>query len=97
MRRRFYTEYDIDRRVTQLKDEFEAACQAYKDALGSRESNRAKKELMRGNTKGTNIYKFQVQFAWILHDIHQSSSGFAEKKIQEAEGLISHIHKICDS
>lgn len=80
--------------VNQLTTEFEEACASYKDALGSRPSNRAAKELNRGNNKGTTIHKLQVNFAWILHEIEDDHESQVHKHVSRARELIEHIKDI---
>ena len=82
--------------VSDLVYEFEKACDHYKSALKARESNRAKKELSRGNTKGTNIHKFQCQFAWIIHEMTTGHGSQRERLIKEAKSLTSHIITISE-
>ncbi len=82
--------------ISDLAFEFEKACITYKDALKSRKSNRSKKELTRGNVKGTNLHKFQCNFAWIMHEMsvgHYSKRG---RCVDEAKTLIAHIISISE-
>lgn len=90
--RRQYQEYSI----SDLIYEFEKACEVYKTALRSRESNRAKKELVRGNIKGTNLHKFQCSFAWIIHEMTVGHYSKRERCAGEAQSLISHIISISE-
>ena len=94
MTRHKFSDLDVEQASRRLMEDFEQACQTYRLALSSRESNRSKKELMRGNTKGTSIYKFQCSFAWTLHNLINGPRCFAHKYIEDGEELISHIHKI---
>ena len=82
--------------ISDLIYEFEKACAVYKDTLKARESNRAKKELARGNIKGTNIHKFQCTFAWILHELDVGHYSKRERYIEEAKSLITHIISISE-
>ena len=83
--------------IADLNESFEKACETYKLALSSRTSNRAKKELSRGNSKGTNIYKFQVNFSWILHDIRCGPICFIDDREADARSLIDHIYSISET
>ena len=92
MYRRKYQDYT----VSDLVYEFEEACEKYREALKGRESNRSKKELSRGNIKGTNIHKFQCNFAWIIHDMTVGHHNQRERNIEEAKSLIAHIISISE-
>lgn len=89
-----YKESEVPSLVADLIQKFEDACTAYKLVLSMRESNRAKKELSRGNSRGTNIYKFQSTFAWILHNIQCGYRYQIHDRIREANELIAHINRI---
>jgi len=82
--------------VSDLSYEFEKACATYKDALKTRESNRSKKELTRGNVKGTNLHKFQCNFAWIVHEMSVGHFSKRERCTDEAKTLIAHIISISE-
>ena len=82
--------------VSDLAYEFEKACNTYKDALRVRESNRAKKELSRGNVKGTNLHKFQCSFAWIIHEMKIGHYSKRERCVQDVKNLILHIINISE-
>ena len=92
MYRRKYQDYT----VSDLAYEFEQACDKYREALKARESNRSKKELSRGNIKGTNIHKFQCNFAWIIHELTVGQYSQRERHIEEANSLIAHIISISE-
>lgn len=92
-----YKEYEVPTLVSDLKYRFEEACLTYRQALESRSSNRAKKELVRDNTRGTNMHKFQVSFSWIIHDIQTGPRFSIVDRITEAVDLIDHIIKISNS
>ena len=89
-----YKESEVPNLVADLIQKFEDVCTTYRLALSMRESNRAKKELSRGNTRGTSIYKFQTNFAWILHDIQYGHRYQIDNRVHELEELITHISKI---
>jgi len=89
-----YTINEIETNIAKLTVSFEDACDAYRDALKKRDSNRAIKERIGENSRGTSIHKFQTSFAWILHDLRCGPRCFAEDNINEAEDLIEHIQKI---
>lgn len=92
-----YQESEVPKLVSYLTERFELACQTYRLTLTTRDSNRAKKEINRGNTRGTNIHKFQCSFAWILHDIQTGPRCFIDDRVNEAEDLIAHINKISNT
>ena len=85
-----------DYTTSDLAYEFRKACEVYKNALKARESNRSKKELTRGNTKGTNLHKFQCNFAWIIHEMAVGNYSAKSKHIEEAKSLITHIISISE-
>ena len=85
-----------DYTTSDLAFEFLKACDVYKHALKSRESNRSKKELTRGNAKGTNLHKFQCNFAWIIHEMLVGHNSAKSKHIEEAKSLIAHIITISE-
>ena len=90
--RQQYQEYT----VSDLVYEFEKACSAYKDALKLRESNRAKKEITRGNIRGTNLHKFQCSFAWIIHEMTIGHHSKYDRCTDDAKALIAHIITISE-
>lgn len=89
-----YTNTEIDAIIDEISENFNSACQLYKLALSARDSNRSNKELLRGNTKGTTIHKYQCQIAWVLHDIKCGPICFIEDNIIEANNIISHLRSI---
>lgn len=89
-----YSKTEIDDIIVRLTYEFEIACQTYRLALSSRNSNRAKKELSKGNTRGTTTHKYQCEFSWILHDIATGPTAFIDDRIQDARDIISHLSNI---
>jgi hypothetical protein len=89
-----YKESEVPALVASLTERFETACSTYRLALSTRDSNRSKKELTRGNSRGTNIHKFQCNFAWIIHDIQKGPRCQIDDRVDDAEDLISHINKI---
>ena len=91
-----YNSYDTNRIVVELTTKFEEACQIYKIALSTRKSNRAIKELSRKNSRGTAIYKFQCNFAWILHGIKCDHESSIDHNVRRATGLIEHIGSISE-
>ena len=93
MRRRFNNDHYT---ISDLTYEFEEACEKYKETLRSRESNRSKKELSRGNTRGTNVHKFQCSFAWIIHEMTVGHYSQNKKYVEEAKSLIAHIISISE-
>ena len=95
--KKYYSELDVEQEARRLTDEFGEACSVYKLALSSRDSNRAKKELMRDNIRGTSIYKFQYSFCWAIHNLTNGPRCFAQRHIDDLEELISHIHKISNN
>lgn len=95
--KRKYKESEVPGVVEGITQKFEDACATYKLALSMRESNRAKKELFRGNTRGTSIHKFQSNFAWIVHYIECGHRCQIEDQLEEAEELIAHINKISNT
>lgn len=94
MKEKNYTHEDITSIMSELTELFEDAISAYKLALTSRESNRAKKELLRDNARGTVVHRYQSDFAWILHDIQCGPMCLIENNIEEAHELIIHLKKI---
>ena len=88
--------YNQDVTVSDLVYEFEKACDTYKETLKSRESNRSKKELVRGNTRGTNLHKFQCSFAWIIHEMTVGHFSKRERCVDDAKSLIAHIITISE-
>lgn len=91
-----YSDDDLKSIIVELTELFETAKQTYRLALSERTSNRSKKELMRGNSKGTTINKYECDFAWILYDIQCGPICFIEDKIQEAHDLIIHLKNISE-
>ena len=85
-----------DYATSDLVFEFNKACITYKDALRSRESNRSNKELTKGNTKGTNIHKFQCSFAWIVHGMTMGHYSGRGRLVDEGKALILHIINISE-
>lgn len=92
-----YKETDVPALLSRLTERFEQACATYRLALATRDSNRAKKELSRENSRGTNIHKFQCNFAWLIHDIQKGPRCQIEDRVEDAEELISHINKISNT
>lgn len=92
-----YTNEDIDAIIVELTEAFELATQTYKLALSGRDSNRAKKELLRENTRGTVVNRYQCDFAWILHDIKTGPICFIEDNIEKGYELIIHLKKISET
>lgn len=92
-----YDTADLPDILGTLNTEFEEACVIYKDALQARTSNRATKELMRGNTKGTSIHRFECQFSWTVHELECGPKCFMDSNIRRAYGLIEHIKKSSES
>lgn len=90
------TEVEIDKLIKELTKEFEVACKTHNSVLGERESNRAKKELLRGSSKGTRLHYYQTEFSWILHDIKMGPIFFIEDNVEKAKKLIEDINKIAD-
>lgn len=95
--KRKYKESDIPQLVSTLEENFEKACNVYIDALTSRVSKRAKKELSRGNSRGTSIYKFQVSFSWILLDICKGPRCLIDDRLADCDELINHINRISNN
>lgn len=96
MKKKKRTTQEIETIINDLTFIFEEACDLYRDALKKRKSNRSEKELLRDNSRGTNIHKFQTKFAWILHDIKCGPRFFIDDNIDEAYDLINHIKTISD-
>ena len=92
-----YKESEVPGLVASLTGRFEDACMTYRLALSTRTSNRSKKELLKENCRGTNLHKFQCNFAWLLHDIQRGPRFFIEDRVIEAEELIAHIISISNS
>lgn len=87
---------DTESLIIELDNKFKEACENHNNALKERESNRAKKELLRGNSRGTRIYDYEVKFSWILHDIRMGPIAFIEENKEKAERLITEINKITE-
>jgi len=96
MNKKNYRHSNVTRQIAELNSSFELACDAYRTALRTRPSNRAAKELGRGNVRGTSIYRFQCNFAWLLYDIEHDAIHFIDKNIYRAKELIKHIHSIAN-
>jgi glucuronate isomerase len=97
MAKKSYTAVEIDRAITDLIESFEVACELHKTTLASRESNRARKELTKENMRGTNLHKFQSNFAWVIHDMTHGAICMVEDNISEATSIISHINNISNN
>jgi hypothetical protein len=97
MAKKTYTEIEIDRAIAGLSESFEAACDLHKSTLASRESNRSKKELSKENMRGTNLHKYQSNFAWIIHDMKFGPLCMVEANIAEARSIISHINNVSNT
>jgi hypothetical protein len=92
-----YRESEVPGLVASLTGRFEDACLIYKLALESRSSNRSKKELSRGNSRGTVLHKFQSNFCWLIYDIQKGPRFFIDDRVSEVEELIAHIISISNS
>ena len=92
-----YRVTDLPDIILTLTEDFETACDVYKGALENRTSNRAVKELIRGNTKGTAIHRFQCQFSWTIHELVYGPQCFIDSNIRRLHDLVEHINKSSES
>lgn len=86
-----FTDDDIERIIAELTTDFEESCDHYYDVLVDRKSNRSIKELSKRNLRGSKLYSFQSEFAWILHNIKTGPLCFIEDEIKKAYELIGVI------
>jgi hypothetical protein len=94
MIKKHYKIQDIENIIAELAELFNIAVETYRLALDGRDSNRSKKELLRGNVRGTVVHKYQCDFAWILYDIQCGPLCLIEDSITDAHELINHLKKI---